>query len=269
MFCPKCGQTLADDAKVCVSCGAPIAGADSSGPNASQGQGAGTSPGAEGSSGTGPGAREGTGSHSPFGAAPPGSELVARLLPRVKAILMTPKTEWPVIAAEAATPADLYLRYVAPMAAIGAIAGFLGSTVVGISIPLAGTVRTGVGAALAGAIVGYVLTFVQIFVVAMIVDALAPTFGGQKDSLRALKVTAYSFTPGWAAAVLLIFPALGVIAGLIGLYGLYLLYLGLPVLMRSPRERSLGYTVVTVIAAIVVGLLIGLVVHAFGPHAPM
>ncbi|HET7260375.1 MAG TPA: YIP1 family protein [Casimicrobiaceae bacterium] len=248
MFCSKCGQTLADDAKTCLSCGAPVSGASSSGSGSSQG-----------ASGT---------SQGP-GAMPPGSELIARLYPRVKAILTTPKTEWPVIADEGATSADIYLRYVAPLAAIGAIAGFIGSTVVGMSVPLVGTVRTGAGAALAAAIVAYVLTFVQVFVVALIVDVLAPTFGGQRDSLRALKVTAYSFTPGWVAAVLVIFPALGIIAGLIGLYGLYLLYLGLPVLMRSPPERSLGYTVVVVIAAIVVGIVIGIVVHAFGPHAPL
>lgn len=251
MFCSNCGQTLADDAKTCMSCGAPVGGAKASESDASAGGG--------GASGSGA---------SP-GAAPPGSELIARLVPRVKAILMTPKTEWPVIAGESATSADIYLRYVAPLAAIGAIAGFIGTTAIGMSVPLVGTVRSGVASGLAAAIVGYVLTFVQVFVVAMIVDALAPTFGGQKDSLRALKVTAYSFTPGWIAAVLVIFPALGIIAGLIGLYGLYLLYLGLPVLMRSPPERSLGYTVVVVIVAIVVGIIIGIVVHAFGPHAPL
>ncbi|MBS0328129.1 MAG: YIP1 family protein [Proteobacteria bacterium] len=234
MFCSKCGQTLADDAKTCLSCGAPVAGAGSTG-----------------------------------GGSSPGGEVIARLWPRVKAILTTPKTEWPVIAGESATSADIYLRYVAYLAAIGAVAGFIGSTVIGVHVPLVGTVRSGFGSALSGAIVGYVLTFVQVFVVAMIVDALAPTFGGQRDSLRALKVTAYSFTPGWVAAVLVIFPMLGIIAGLIGLYGLYLLYLGLPVLMRSPPERSLGYTVVVVIAAIIVGIIIGIVVHAFGPHTTL
>src|SRR5205814_1553924 len=43
------------------------------------------------------------------------------------------------------------------------------------------------------------------------------------------------------------------------LYGLYLLYLGLPVLMGCPKDKALGYTVVTVLCAIVVGVVIGLV----------
>jgi hypothetical protein len=122
-----------------------------------------------------------------------------------------------------------------------------------------GTLRIGVAAGLAGAILHFALTFVAVFVVALIVDALAPTFGGQKDSLRALKVTAYSFTPAWAAAILTILPALGVFAGLIGLYGLYLMYVGLPVLMRAPADKALGYTVVVVLCAIVLSIIVSVI----------
>jgi hypothetical protein len=179
------------------------------------------------------------------------------LVERVKAILLTPKTAWPAIAAESATPQDIYLRYVAPLAAIGVIATFLGTVFVGISVPLLGTVRIGIFAGLATAILHYLLTFALVFIVASIVDALAPTFGGQKDSLAALKVAAYSLTPAWVAGILTILPALGLIAALLGLYGLYLLYLGLPVLMRAPADRALGYTVVVVICAIVVNVVIG------------
>lgn len=179
-----------------------------------------------------------------------------RLVERAKAILLTPKTEWPRIAAEATTPQNIYLQYVAPLAAIGVIASFLGQVLIGLPVPMLGTVRIGVGAGLAAAIVHFLLTFASVFIVATIVDALAPTFGGRKDPLAALKVTAYSFTPAWVAGILTILPALGLIAALAGLYGLYLLYLGLPVLMRAPAERALGYTVVVVLCAIVVNIVI-------------
>jgi hypothetical protein len=86
---------------------------------------------------------------------------------------------------------------------------------------------------------------------------LAPTFDGQRDPLRALKLTAYSYTPAWVAGVLQLVPALGVLALLAGCYGLYLLYLGLPVLMRCPQEKSLGYTIVLILCAIVVSVAIG------------
>jgi hypothetical protein len=179
------------------------------------------------------------------------------LIPRVKNILLTPKTEWPVIDVEPTTKANIYMGYVAPLALIGVIATLIGTTVFGVSLGPLGRARTPILSAIVTAILQFGLTFLSVFLIAWIVDMLAPTFGGQRDPLRALKVTAYSFTPGWVAAVLGIFPPLALIGGLIGLYGLYLLYLGLPVLMRSPKDKALGYTIVTVIIAIVVWLVIG------------
>ena len=278
MFCAKCGQPVPEGAKFCAHCGAAIAGSTSM-PSGNTGGSPSTPSGSTGESLPAYGPRLDPPPGAPaYGAgevpraAPAANTLVSRLVARVKGILVTPKAEWPVIAGEATTASNVYLSYIVPLVAIAAIASFIGAALVGIPVPLLGTVRIDVGAALAGAILHFVLTLVIVFVVALIVDALAPTFGGQKDALRALKVTAYSFTPAWVAAVLTIFPALGAIAALLGLYGLYLLYLGLPVLMRSPADKSLGYTVVIVISAIVLSIVItvvtGLTLSAFGLHAP-
>ncbi|MGH8798963.1 MAG: Yip1 family protein, partial [Casimicrobiaceae bacterium] len=174
------------------------------------------------------------------------------LVARVKGILLSPSTEWPIIAAEPSSAGAIYGRYVAPLATIGVIAGLIGHTIIG--YPLVG--HLGVGIGIAGALVKYVLAFVSVFVVAWLVDMLAPTFGGQRDSLRALKVTAYSYTPAWVAGILQLVPALGILALLAGLYGLYLLYVGLPVLMRCPKEKSVGYTIVLILCAIVVSVVI-------------
>ena len=119
-----------------------------------------------------------------------------------------------------------------------------------------GMVRVGIFAGLMHAILLFGLSFLQVFLISWLVDALAPSFGGQPNSLAALKVTAYSFTPGWIAAVLNVVPVLGVIGVLAALYGLYLLYLGLPVLMQSPKDKSVGYTVVLVICAVVLSVLV-------------
>lgn len=251
MFCATCGQAMPEGTKVCGNCGAVNA-------TASPGD---TAAGVPPAPGTGDAPRPAAPAYgaAAVAAGPSTNTLINRLVARVKAILLAPKIEWPVIAGEATTPSDIYLRYVAPLVAIGAIASFIGTTVVGMPLPMLGTIRIGVAAGLAGAILHFVLTFVAVFVVAFIVDALAPTFGGQKDSLRALKVTAYSFTPAWVAAILMIVPALGVIAGLIGLYGLYLMYVGLPVLMRAPADKALGYTVVVVLCAIVLSIVVSVV----------
>jgi hypothetical protein len=158
---------------------------------------------------------------------------------------------------------------VAPLVAISVIAAFSGRTVFGISLPLIGTIHVSIGAALGEAVLTLVMTFVSLFVMTLIINGLAPTFGGQKDSLRALKVAAYSYTPSWVGGILLILPALHLIAALIGLYGLYLLYLGLPVLMRSPEEKSLVYTIVILVCAIVLSILVGLVVAAVFSFSPL
>jgi len=194
---------------------------------------------------------------------------LSRLAARVKGILLAPRAEWPVVAAEDTSAGRIYLRYVAPLAAIGAIASVVGAAYVGVSLPFENVARLHVGAAVVGALAHFLLTFAVVFVVALIVDRLAPTFGGQRDPRRALQVTAYSFTPAWVAAALAVVPALGGIAGLVGLYGLYLLYLGLPVLMHAPADKSLGYTVVIVICTIVltiaVALTTGILIAIFAP----
>jgi hypothetical protein len=133
---------------------------------------------------------------------------------------------------------------------------------VGMNIPFIGTVRTPIGSGLAGGIVRLGLSLVGVYVLALIIDALAPKFGGEKSSAQALKVAVYSFTPGWVAAALNILPSLGALAGLAGLYGIYLLYLGLPRLMKSPPEKAVNYTVVVVLCAIGVFLVVGMITGA-------
>jgi len=189
----------------------------------------------------------------------------SHLLGRVKSILLTPRAEWPVIAAEPETIGGIYIGYIVILAAIPAIKLFLTLSVIGVSMPFAGSYRTGLLAGLTSAVTTYVLTLIGTFVVALIVDALAPTFGGQKSQIQALKVVAYAYTAAWVAAIIGIVPGLGLLSALAGLiYGLYLLYLGLPFTMKCPAEKSLGYTVVTVIVAIVVSIVLGLAVRAVG-----
>ena len=169
------------------------------------------------------------------------------LFDRVRNICLTPATEWPVIAEEPSTTGGLLTGFVAPLAAASAIAGFIGASIIGQNSFIAGYVRIPIMLGLWGSVFSFVMTFVGILVCAFIINALAPTFGGQKDGMRALKVAVYSFTPALVVGLLKVVPPIGVIAGLLALYSLYLLYLGLPVLMKSPPDKALGYTVVTCI----------------------
>ena len=178
------------------------------------------------------------------------------LVDRVKNILLAPKTEWPVIAAESSSTGDLMGAYVAPLAGISALCGFVGSSIVGASLPFVGTYRTPILAGIGMAVFSFVMAFVGIFILSFIINALAPTFGAEKNPAQAMKVAVYSYTPAWIAGILGIIPALGLVGILVSLYGLYLLYLGLPRLMKNPEEKSIGYTAVVVVCAILIGALI-------------
>jgi hypothetical protein len=181
------------------------------------------------------------------------------LVERAKRILLTPKPEWQVIDAEPATVGELYTQYIIPLAAIGPIARVIGFALIGVHIPFSGvTYRTPIGRALVGAAVSYILALAGVYVLAMIIDMLAPSFGGTTNRMQALKVAAYSNTAAWLAAIFAIVPGLSIL-GILGLYSLYLLYLGLPILMKSPAEKAGAYTVVVILVAIVLFFLIGVV----------
>ncbi len=183
------------------------------------------------------------------------------MIDRVKNILLTPKTEWDVIAAEPTKTKDVVVGYLLPLAVVSAIAGFISVAIIGTAMGfLGGTARMPMMWALVLLVYKLVSVVIGAFVLAFIIDALAPTFGGQKNFDNAMKLVAYSYTAGVVGAVLAILPYLGLLLALImGLYCIYLLYLGLPKLMKNPPEKTLAYTVVIIVVAIVVGVIIGAV----------
>lgn len=179
------------------------------------------------------------------------------LVQRVQDILLKPKETWPVVAAEPGDTASLYKNYIAILAAIAPIAGFIGMSLVGVGA-FGMNVRIPVVSGLVSAVVSYAVSLAMVFVLALIVDALAPTFGGTKNQFNALKVVAYSMTAGFVAGVLNLLPSLALLGILASLYGIYLLYTGLPVLMQCPPERAVAYTVVVTICGIVVGSIVAM-----------
>jgi Yip1-like protein len=185
------------------------------------------------------------------------------LVDRVKAILLEPRSEWTVIANESATIGSLY-RYAAILAAIPAICGAIAIFRIGSSLASVGIAGNSAAWAIQFAIVRYISALIGIYVLALVIDALAPQFGGQKSQIQALKVATYSCTAAWVAGVFVLIPWIGWILGLLGLYSLYLLYLGLPIVMKAPADKALGYTVVTIIAAIVIFVLLGWIGHLLG-----
>ena len=188
---------------------------------------------------------------------------VTSLQDRVIRILTSPKTEWPVIAAESTDVAKLYTGYIAILAAIPAVASFIGSTMIG--LPMFG--RTPMTWAFVTMVLTYAAALASVYISALIVDKLAPTFDSTPNFIQSLKLVAYSSTAGWVAGVLNIVPILGVLALLAILYGIYLFYVGLPVMKKTPEAKVIPYMAVSAIVIILVSICLGIVVGAIGGAA--
>jgi hypothetical protein len=175
------------------------------------------------------------------------------LIERVKNILLKPREEWPKIAAEAATVQSLYVGYIVILAAIGPIAMLVAFSALGL------------GFGLSTAVFAYIHSLIGVAILALIVDVLAPSFGGVKDYVAAMKLVAYSFTAVWIAQIALLIPVAGILVVLVGLiYGFYLLFLGVPVLKKSTPDKAVPFTIVVVVSAIVLMYLLGMTARSLG-----
>lgn len=181
---------------------------------------------------------------------------------RVKNVILKPKETFKIVKNESVTSRDLIIGYLAILAIIPAVASLIGMSAVGYSVGWTGRVRIPIGNSLARMIIQYVLTIGGIYVLGIIINALAPNFSGVKNNIAALKIAVYSSTPVLVAGIFYILPALGIIVFIAGLYGLYLLYVGIPIMMECPPEKALIYTIVVIIAYIVIYLIIGAIAGA-------
>ncbi len=177
------------------------------------------------------------------------------LVDRAKNIIMTPKTEWHVISAETPNIGQIITGYVLPLALIPAIAHMIGWGLIGVIAP-------SMSYGIASGLISIVIEIVAVYVMAYLVNFLAPNLSSQKDLGKSFQLVAYSFTPSWVAGVLYVVPSLGWLAGLAGLYSLYLLYLGLPVMMKTPQDKVVLFLIVCIITAFIVYMVVGAILNS-------
>lgn len=177
------------------------------------------------------------------------------LIDRVKNILTAPQKEWQVINAEPANPGSITVSYLLPLILVGAVAAFIGFGLIGINIGFLKIKSTEFGIKMA---IGYAIrSLLSVYILAFIIDALAPNFGAEKNFGKSFQLAAYSSTASLVAAVLLIIPSIAIIVMLAGLYGLYLLYVGMPILKPTKEaDKKSTYFIVVLIVAIIIGFLL-------------
>jgi len=185
------------------------------------------------------------------------------LVSRAQAIILKPKDEWVKIKGESTTIAQLFTSYAVLLAAIPAIAQFIGFGLIGMRIPFYGMFRFGLGTSLVRAIVFYVFSLISVYVFGFVINALAPSFGSTQNPTNAMKLAVYSMTPMWVAGILYIVPALGILVILASLYGLYILYLGFATpMMETPKDKVMIYLVVSIVVVIVLSFVVNLIIGA-------
>src|SRR5947207_427808 len=167
-----------------------------------------------------------------------------------KYIIITPNKEWDVIALEQPNTGQIITGYVLLLAGAAAVAAFIGYGLIGFNYGLFRYSSTSWGIyyalnVLVGAIAG-------VFISAFVIDALAPSFGSEKNMGRSVQLVAYSYTPAWLGALLSIYPPLTIIGAVAGLYGFYLLYVGMPKLKKTPADKQAGYFIVSLVTIIVI-----------------
>lgn len=187
------------------------------------------------------------------------------LIQRVTDILLRPVDTWYQIDAEDGDIARIYKSYVLILAAIPALAGFIGTSLVGTG-GFGIEARVPILPGLVHMIVTYALSLVMIYVMALIANALAPSHQGQQDMGSAVKLVAYGGTAAMVSGVFGVLPALGALLGLLGaIYSIYLIYTGIPVLMKCPADKAVRYTALLLVGGVVAGLVLGFVASLLTP----
>jgi hypothetical protein len=170
------------------------------------------------------------------------------IVERAKNMLIEPRAEWPRVAAEPMTAQQIYTGWVMILAAIGPIAILIGWGA-----------RFGFATSASMAIANYAIALAVTAILALVIDALAPQFGGSKDFVAALKLSAFSYTPAFLAGVFHLLGHNGGILVLIAMiYAWYLFYLGVPVLKKATPDKAIVFTIVIVVIGFALGMLFGM-----------
>ncbi len=120
-----------------------------------------------------------------------------------------------------------------------------------------------IGYAVAGSIVSYFLDIISVLIVGYVIWWLAPRFMSTKDRPKATMLSAFIFTPIFLIGILSIVPVLGLLSILGLLYGIYILYKGLPIILNTPADKAVMYTVYVLVITFIIDIVIALIIGAF------
>lgn len=169
---------------------------------------------------------------------------------RAKNIMIQPAHEWRVIAGESTNVGSLLRDYAAPLSGVAAICQWLGLSVL-FGVGGIGFVRTAISA-----VVSWLLGLLSLWVAAIVIENLAPSFGSRSSTVQALKLVVYASTPLWIVGILTLVPLLGALFIVGVIYAIYLVYLGLPSVLDTPRDRVVPYMVTSAVIVFIANFVV-------------
>jgi len=247
-LCPRCGSELKEGTRFCASCGFQVISMQQ-GSNPSQ------SPESQSSYQLQqPVSDQAKRASDAFADAISGK---TNLVQRALNIITNPKQEWEVINSERPETIKLIAGYALILAMIPAIASFLAYGMIGISF--FGSTYRNISSGLLQGISQLLAAVIGVYLLAWVIDLIAPSFESEKNMGKSLQLAVYSSTAQWVAGIFLLIPGLRWLSILGGLYAIYLLATGLPVLKKTPQDKVTSYVVVTILAMLVIGFVLALI----------
>ncbi len=248
-FCPNCGAELKPEAKFCAACGTPIAFAS---PPPSQAAPPPPPPVYQQE----PVYEHAREASSAFKEAISGK---TNIVQRVINIITKPKQEWEVIATEQPDTMKLIGGYALILALIPALSAFIKYGIIGMSFM--GYTSRSIATGIQTGLIQLLSAVIGVYLLAWVIDLLAPSFDSQKNFGRSLQLAVYASTPQWVAGILLLLSTtMSMLIMLISLYAIYLLAVGMPVLKGTPKDKVVGYVALTIIAMIAIAVVMALVI---------
>lgn len=250
-FCPNCGAELKPEAKFCAACGSPIAAAATppaqpayQPPPSYQPQE--------------PVYEQARQASNAFKETISGN---TNIVQRVINIVTKPKEEWPVIAQEEPNTMKLIGGYALILALIPAVSAFIKYGIIGFSFM--GYTSRSISSGIQTGLIQLLSAVIGVYLLAWVIDLLAPSFDSQKNFGRSLQLAVYASTPQWVAGILLLIStSMSMLIMLFGLYAIYLLAVGMPIMKGTPKDKVVGYVALTIVAMIVISLVLALILGA-------
>ena len=189
------------------------------------------------------------------------------LLHHIYGLFTHPREEWQDIEKERSDNKILYQGYVAILALIPVVCGYIGTVKVGWTIGNDELVRLSPDSGLILCSLSYVALLVSIFILGKLIDWIGKTYGADIDEKhpRGMSLASYAMTPLFLAGAVAIYPSvtlnmLVVLAAMA--YTVYLIYTGVPVLMHISAERGFLFasSIITMVLVTLVGVRVATVI---------